>query len=58
MEPVDVNSSTYIDFDLEDNDKDPRFKIGDHVEIPKYGKIFVNVHALNRSEEVFAIKKR
>ena len=57
MEPVDVNSSTYIDFDLENNDKDPRFKIGDHVEIPKYGKIFVNVHAPNRSEEVFFIKK-
>ena len=58
MEPVDVNSSTYIDFDLEDNDKDPRFKTGDLVEIPKYGKTFVNLHALNRSEEVFVIKKR
>ena len=58
MEPVDVNSSTYIDFDLENNDKYPRFKIGDHVKILKYEKIFVNVYAPNRSEEVFVIKKR
>ena len=58
MEPVDVNSSTYIDFDLENNDKYPRFKIGDHVKILKYEKIFVNVYPPNRSEEVFVIKKR
>ena len=25
MQPVDVKSSTYIDFDVENNDKDPVF---------------------------------
>ena len=29
MKPVDVKSSTYIDFSKEINDKDPKFKIGD-----------------------------
>ena len=31
MKPVDVKSGTYIDFDEESNDKDPKFKVGDHV---------------------------
>ena len=35
MKPVDVNSSTYIDFGLENNEKHPKFEVGDHVRIPK-----------------------
>ena len=31
MKPVDVKDNTYIDFGKEVNDKDPKFKIGDHV---------------------------
>ena len=27
MKPFNVNSSTYIDFDIENNDKDPKFKV-------------------------------
>ena len=26
MKPFNVNSSTYIDFGIENNDKDPKFK--------------------------------
>ena len=33
MKPADVKSSTYTDFDIENNDKDPNFKVGDHVRI-------------------------
>ena len=29
--PVDVKSSTYIDFDVENNDKDRKFEVGDPV---------------------------
>ena len=36
MKPVDVKSSTYIDFGIENNDKYPKFKFGDHVRISKY----------------------
>ena len=31
MKIVDVKSSKYIDFNVEKNDLDPGFKIGDHV---------------------------
>ena len=39
MNPVDVKSSTYIDSTNENNDKDPKFKIGDIVRISKYKNI-------------------
>ena len=40
MKPVDVKDNTYIDFEKEINDKDPKFKIGDHVRTSKYKNIF------------------
>ena len=33
MKPADVNSSTYTDFNRENNKEDPKFEIGDHVRI-------------------------
>ena len=39
MNPVDVKSTTYIDFDKEKNKEDPKFKVGDHVRISKYKNI-------------------
>ena len=33
MKPVDVKSSTCIGFNVENNDKDPKFKVCDHVRI-------------------------
>ena len=33
MKPVDVKDNTYIDFKKEVNDKDSKFKVGDHVRI-------------------------
>ena len=37
---IAVKSSTYIDFDIENNDKDPKFEVSDHVRISKYQNIF------------------
>ena len=43
---VDVKDNTYIDsvelrsMKLRSNDKDPKFKVGDHVRISKYKIIF------------------
>ena len=37
---IAVKSSTYIDFDVENNDKDPKFEVSDHVRISKYQNIF------------------
>ena len=57
MKPIDVKDNTYIDFEKEVNDKDPKFKIGDHVRISKYKNIFAKGYMPNWSEEVFVIKK-
>ena len=57
MKPIDVKNNTYIDFKKEVNDKDPKFKVGDHVRISKYKNIFAKGYAPNWSEEVFVISK-
>ena len=57
MKPVDVEDNTYIDFEKEVNDKDPKFKVGDHVRISKYKNIFAKGYTPNWSEEVFVISK-
>ena len=33
MKPAVVQPGTYIDYVVENNDKDPKFKVDDHVEI-------------------------
>ena len=57
MKPIDVKDNIYIDFKKEVNDKDPKFKVGDHARISKYKNIFTKGSAANWSEEVFVIKK-
>ena len=57
MKPTDVKDNTYIDFKKEINDKDPKFKVGDHVRISKYKNIFAKGYMPNWSEEIFVIKK-
>ena len=48
---------TYIDFGVENNDKDPKFKVGNHETILKYKNIFAKGYTPNWSEDVFVIKK-
>ena len=57
MKPVDVKNDTYIDFEKEVNDRDPKFKVGDHVRISKYTNIFAKGYMPNWLEEVFVIIK-
>ena len=57
MKPVDVKDNTYIDFKKEVNDKDPKFKVGDHVRISKYKNVFAKGYTPNWSKDVFVIKK-
>ena len=57
MKPVDVKDNTYIDFKKEVNDKDPKFKIGDHVRISKQKNVFAKGYTPNWSQEDFVIKK-
>ena len=57
VKPVDVKDNTYINFGKEVNDKDPKFKVGDHVRKSKYKNSFAKGYTLNWSEEVFLISK-
>ena len=57
MKHVDVKDNTYMDFRKEVNDKDPKFKVVDHVRISKYKNIFAKVYMPNWSEEVFVVSK-
>ena len=40
MKPVGVENNTYIDFEKEFNNKDPKFKVDDYVRISEYKNIF------------------
>ena len=42
MEPVDVKDNTYINSKKDINDKDPKFKIGNHLRISKYNFFVVS----------------
>ena len=57
MKPVDVKDDTYIDIRKEFNDRDPKFKVGDHVRISRYKVTFAKGYTPNWSGEVFVIKK-
>ena len=46
-----------INIDKELNDKDRKFKIGDHVRISKYKNIFAKGYTPNWSQESFVIKE-
>ena len=57
MKPIDFKDNTYIDFEIRDNDKDPKLKIGDQVRISKHKNIFAKGYMPNWSEEIFIISK-
>ena len=57
MKPIDVKDNTYIDFEKEVNNKDPKFKVGNYVRISRYKNAFAEGYMPNWSEEVFIISK-
>ena len=62
MKPVDDNDNNYIDSmefysQKEVNNKNPIFKVGDHVRISKHKKFFAKGYMPNWSEEGFVISK-
>ena len=57
MKLVDVKDNPYIDFKKKVNDKNPKFKGGDHVRTSKYKNIFAKGYTPNWLEKVFAVSK-
>ena len=52
MNPFDLNVSTYIDFNKENNEEDHKFEVFDHVRISNYKEIFAKCYTLYWSEEI------
>ena len=57
MKPKDVTDSSFVKYSEESNEKDPKFKTGNHVRISKYKNIFAKGYTPNWSEEIFVVKK-
>ena len=57
MKPINIKDNTYINFEKEVNNKDPKFKVGDYVRISKYKNAFAKAYLPNWSKEVFIISK-
>ena len=57
MKPIDVKDNSFAEYNEESNEKDPKFKVCDHVRISKYKNIFAKEYAPNWSEEIFVIEK-
>ena len=43
MEPADIKQIRYIDFDVENNDKDPRYEVLNHVRISRHKLILQKI---------------
>ena len=55
MKPVDVGDDSFDEYNEESNEKDPKFKVGDHVRISKFKNVFAKGYTLNWSEEIFIV---
>ena len=54
---MDVTFDSYAEDNEDSNEKDPKFKAGDHVRISKYTNAFAKVYIQNCSKEVLIIRK-
>ena len=57
MKPKDVKDNSFAGYNEEFNERDPKFKVGDHVRISKFKNVFAKGYTPNRSEETFVVTK-
>ena len=57
MKPIDIGDDSFAEYNEESNEKDRKFKVGDHVRISKFKNVFAKGYTPNWSEEIFAVKK-
>ena len=55
MKSIDVKYNSCTEYNVESNDKDSKFKIGNHVKLSKNKNIFAKGYAPNWSEAVFVM---
>ena len=49
MKPINVTSDSYVEYNEDSNEKDPKFKVGDHIRISKYKIIFAKGYSPRRN---------
>ena len=47
MKPLDITSDFYAEYNEDSNEKNPKFKVGDHARISKYKDIFAKGYTPN-----------
>ena len=57
IKPVDVGDDSFAEYNEESNEKDPKFKVDDHVRISKFKNVFAKGYTPNWSEEISIIRK-
>ena len=58
IKPKDAGDDSFVEYNEESNEKDPKFKVGDHVRISRYkNTFFAKGYTPNWSEEIFVVKK-
>ena len=57
IKPIDGKLGTHFDFGVEGNNKEPKFKVGNHLRIIKYRNIFAKGYTPLWSEKVFVNRK-
>ena len=57
MKPIDATSDSYAEYNEDSNDKDPKFKVGDHVRIQNTKTFFAKGYTPNGSEEIFVVSE-
>ena len=63
MKPVDVGNDSFAEskafpeYNEKSNEKDPKFKVGDHIKMSKFKNVFAKGYTPNWSEEIFIVKK-
>ena len=55
MKAINVTTDSYAEYNEDFNEKNPKFKVGDHVRISKSKIIFAKGYAPNWSEKVFVV---
>ena len=54
---INVKDDSFAEYNEKPNEKNPKFKVGDHVKISKFKNVFAKGYTPNWSEEIFIVKK-
>ena len=57
MKLINVKNDSFAEYNEKSNEKDPKFKVDDHVKISKFKNVFAKGYTPNWSEEIFIVKK-